>query len=603
MFERLAMDQDAPDMAQDATTAADVGNSSEENRHILRQCLSDAATLPGIPSAALQAIRDRADSSVFNLVVVGEFKRGKSSLINALINADLLPVGVVPLTAIATILEYGDIPAMRVEFLEGSEQQVPLAALSDYVTEKGNPANARKVREVHIRWPSPWLKNGVRLIDTPGIGSVYLHNTDVTRRFLSRADAVLFMLSADQPMGQAEFDFLEEVRKHAGRTFFLLNKADLLSDEELEESSAFVSSVLEKAMGAAVPVYPVSARLALESFKTGSPEGLEKSRLPFFILALEKFLMEDKGNALVASLAKALSRLVAQVRFNTELAGSALSMPQQELRRKVEALEKKRGEVEQEKHDFSILLEADVKRLSNHEVTADVEAFKEALIHETEKKLQNHFNTVRHLPSGKLHESLQHLAVDEVRSAWDSFRRNEDEKLDAAFRALCERFSRKIDATEDELYRFSSELFSIPFESVAAESVWKAETSFNYKFWDTPASLTTLATSLLHAMPKFIGDPLILKSALDYSREIADTQAGRVRFDFSQRLDQNMRAFRSAMLERIDTTLEGIEKALEKSLKAAESPEQAEARARENADQLMRLSSLADRLQSLTGAA
>ena len=140
--------------------------------HDLQQCLADAGTLPGVLTAELRTLKERADSSIFNLVVVGEFKRGKSSVLNALIGADVLPVGVVPLTAIATILEYGELPAAHAEFQDGSEQQVPLDALWDYVTEKGNPVNAKGVREVRIAWPSPWLKSGVRLVDTPGIGSV-----------------------------------------------------------------------------------------------------------------------------------------------------------------------------------------------------------------------------------------------------------------------------------------------------------------------------------------------------------------------------------------------------------------------------------------------
>ena len=571
--------------------------------HDLQQCLADAGTLPGVLTAELRTLKERADSSIFNLVVVGEFKRGKSSVLNALIGADVLPVGVVPLTAIATILEYGELPAVRAEFQDGSEQQVPLDALWDYVTEKGNPANARNVREVHITWPSPWLKSGVRLIDTPGIGSVYRHNTDVTRRFLPKADAVLFLLSVDQPVGQAEYDFLKEVREYAGRIFFLLNKADLLTETDLAESSAFASRVLEEAMGEAVPVYPVSARLALESTKAGSGELLAQSRFPAFTKVLECFLMEGKGNALAASLAKGLQRLVTQARFNAELALSSLSMPVEELRHKVEAFEKKRSEIAQEKRDFAILLEAETKRLAGQNVTADVEAFKAKLARDIEAKLKSHFESVRHLPSGELHEDLQRYVVDEIRTAWDSFRRDENEKLDTLFQALCERFSGKIDTTVDELYRFSSELFSVPFEAVSAESAWCTKSGFYYKFWETPGSLKIMATSLLHALPKFFGDSLILKVAQIYALELADMQAGRVRYDFSQRLDKSMRDFKVAILERIDATLEGIATAVKKGVETgAKNATQAEDRAREITAELERLDDLAARLQSLKGA-
>ncbi len=570
--------------------------------HDLRRCLSDAGTLSGISLAELHVLSERADSSAFNLVVVGEFKRGKSSVLNALIGADVLPVGVVPLTAIATILEYGELAAVHAEFQDGSVQQVPQETLWDYVTEKGNPANAKGVREVRITWPSPWLKSGVRLVDTPGIGSVYRHNTDITYRVLPKADAVLFLLSVDQPVGQTEYDFLKEVREYAGRIFFLLNKTDLLSEADLTESTDFASRVLAEAMGEPVTVFPVSARLALEGRKAGSEALLAQSRFPAFTEALEHFLMEDKGNVLVASLSKGLLRLVSQTRFNTELALSSLSMPAEELRRKVEAFEKKRSEVAQEKHDFAILLEADIKRLANQGVTADVEAFKAKLTRDIESKLKAHFEAVRHLRSGELHEDLQRYVVDEVRAAWDGFRRDEDEKLDAVFQTLCERFSGKIDATVDELYHFSSELFSIPFEAVSAEVAWNKKSGFYYKFWETPGSLTIMTTSLLHTLPKFIGDALILKSAQSYGRELTDTQAGRVRYDFAQRLDKSMRDFKVAMLERLDATLEGIAIAVKKGVKTgAENAAQADDRTHDLAEELERLANLAARLQTLIG--
>ncbi|WP_434783071.1 dynamin family protein [Ferrovum myxofaciens] len=552
----------------------------------------------------MHALSERADSSAFNLVVVGEFKRDKSSVLNALISTDVLPVGVVPLTAIATILEYGELAAVHAEFQGGLVQQVPQETLWDYVTEKGNPANAKGVREMRITWPSPWLKSGVLLVDTPGIGSVYRHNTNFTYRILLKADAVLFLLSVDQPVGQTEYDFLKEVREYAGRIFFLLNKTDLLSEADLTKSTDFASRVLAEAMGEPVTVFPVSARLALEGRKAGSEALLAQSRFPAFTEALEHFLMEDKGNVLVASLSKGLLRLVSQTRFNAELALSSLSMPVEELRRKVEAFEKKRTEVAQEKHDFTVLLEADVKRLANQDVTADVEAFKAKLTLDIESKLKAHFEAVRHLPSGELHEDLQRYVVDEVRAAWDGFRRDEDEKPDTVFQALCERFSGKIHATVDELYHFSSELFSIPFEAVSAEVAWNAKSGFYYKFWETPGSLTIMTTSLLHTLPKFIGDALILKSAQNYDRKLTDTQAGRVRYDFAQRLDKSMRDFKVAMLERIETTQASIEAAVKKGMATgARDAAQTDEHARDLTAGLARLQSLSAQLQPLVAAA
>jgi Dynamin family len=566
----------------------------------VRACLGEAAVLAGIAPGELAALRHRAEADVFNLVAVGEFKRGKSSVLNALLGADILPVGVVPLTAIATMVSHGEQVSVDVVFDSGELRAVAPQALADYVTEKGNPRNAKAVREVRVAWPSPWLASGVRLIDTPGIGSVYRHNSEVTYRFLPDADAVLFMLSVGQPAGRAEIEFLKDVREYAGRIFFLLNKVDLLTETELAESVEFASQVIAEAIGRPAPIFPVSARLALEGQKTGDRAVLSQSRFPAFTEALARFLMEGKGNALAAALAKRLLRLVAQARLNAELEFSSLRTPLEELRGKLTLFENKRDEVGQERRDFAILLEAEVKRLADQTVTEDVEAFGARLGGEVEAVLNARYRAVRHLPSRELAAELERAAMEAVKVAWDRFRHVEDECIGAQCHDLCRRFGARIDATVDELYRFSSELFSVPFEAVGADTEWRSQTDFYYKFWDEPPVLKTLTTSLLLALPKLLGDSLVLREGVKYGRELADTQAGRVRYNFAQRLDKSMRDFKAAMLERLDATLAGIEAAVKKGLETdAAGVAQADRRAAELTLELERLAGLADRLRGV----
>ena len=113
-------------------------------------------------------LREKVETNTFNLVVVGQFKRGKTSLINALLGANILPVAVVPLTSISTVITYGNALNIKVFFNEGTTLDITPESLQDYVTEKGNPKNIKDVSEVIITYPSPYLKEGVRLIDTPG---------------------------------------------------------------------------------------------------------------------------------------------------------------------------------------------------------------------------------------------------------------------------------------------------------------------------------------------------------------------------------------------------------------------------------------------------
>ena len=113
-----------------------------------------AATLPGIDTAACTALSAKIEQHAFHLVVAGEFKRGKSSVINALLGADLLPTGVVPLTSAVTLLHYGEAPVAMVVFEDGERRDVPIEALPDFVTEKGILKNAKGVREVAVAVPA-----------------------------------------------------------------------------------------------------------------------------------------------------------------------------------------------------------------------------------------------------------------------------------------------------------------------------------------------------------------------------------------------------------------------------------------------------------------
>jgi len=581
----------------------DIFSNVTESDHalvLIRAGLSEARAIPALDAGELAALAARAEAGVFNLLAVGEFKRGKSSLLNALLGADILPVGVIPLTAIATILSYGESPLVEVHFEQGDIRPIALSELADYVTETGNPRNTKGVREVHIRWPSPWLAQGVRLIDTPGIGSIHRHNSAVTYRYLERADAVLFLLSADQPVGQAETEFLQGVRAQAGRLFFLLNKCDLLDERERAESLAFTERALAAAVGRTVPVFAVSARWALEAGRHGDPARLAASGFPAFTAALARFLDTGKDQALARALAKALGRRIAQARLETELARAALHTPVAQLREKIAAFESRRGTLEQDRHDVLILLQAEVGQLAGETLTSAVSAFAADLTQNLARDLDRRFAELRHLPLRTLDAELQDWVVARVRASWDDFRREQDRHLDDAFQTLCARFAARIETTIDELYRFSAELFALPYARPATASVWSQESRFYYYFTSELPMLAQLTAAFWLSLPKLLGEPWVRRRAQEQMRMLVDRQAGRVRHDFVERLAQSRQAFTSALLQRLDNALAGIDSAMRRGLALSLEGEQAAARrATELAADLDRLDRLAGRLQPL----
>jgi len=251
----------------------------------------------------------------FNLVVVGRFNRGKTSLMNAMLSTDRLPVGVLPLTSVITTVSYGTDEQAIIEYEgRGIPERVALGALVDYVTECGNPGNVRRVMTARVELPSDLLRRGFYFIDTPGLGSSILENTRTTERFLSEADAIVLVTSYDSPLSEEEAKLLEAMGSSGRRIFLVINKQDTVSEEARSEILNHIRQRI-RIFGATPPqVFSVSARLALEA------DGLADNRqrrvesgVDFLEEQLVRFLVEEKQSefihAMCQRVADALSGL------------------------------------------------------------------------------------------------------------------------------------------------------------------------------------------------------------------------------------------------------------------------------------------------------
>src|ERR1700733_13346945 len=192
----------------------------------------------------IAALRARLDAARLRVLVAGEAKRGKSTLISALLGRAVLPAGVTPLTAVATTVRYGDDPHAHVRFSDGYEEKQPLSALPHLVTERGNPGNQRHIAAVTVYVDAPLLADGVELVDTPGTGSVFAWDTAAVHEALEAMDAAVFVLAADPPVSAAERDLYAKITGLSAATFTVLNKADQLDEAELSEAAEFTGRVL-----------------------------------------------------------------------------------------------------------------------------------------------------------------------------------------------------------------------------------------------------------------------------------------------------------------------------------------------------------------------
>jgi len=273
----------------------------------------------------------------FELAVVGQFSRGKSTLMNAILGHPYLPTGALPMTSVLTNVTYGSRPRVMVRrHHDRLPIQTSLEELVRFVAQSSAEREELQVTSAEVQVPAEILRLGFHFIDTPGIGSAVAANTATTKHFLPEADAVIFVTGFDAPLSEPELEFLVEVRRHVEKLFFVVNKLDLVSPREADEVVEFVHQRLgRQADGKPARVFAVSAREALRAKRAHNREALAESQLPELEHSLVRFLTGEKAGALLLRLCARTEGLLARLRLDLELGrdGSASGSPQRSAHR------------------------------------------------------------------------------------------------------------------------------------------------------------------------------------------------------------------------------------------------------------------------------
>ena len=240
-------------------------------------CIANSAAELKLAGLRPQIIACRNQLHAHNgvdVAVFGRFKAGKSSFLNHLTGRDVLPIGVVPLTAVITRLRYGPNEKVEVRFLNGSAKTITLDEIGLYVGENENPDNQKQVASVEVELPALKPAEPLKFVDTPGLGSAFTHNTETTFQWLPNVGAALVAVSCDAPLSERDLALLDELRRHTPKIVLLLTKADLLTEPQRAEVLAFVREQCRRRWQAELPVFFYSNRPALEKFKTELNERL-----------------------------------------------------------------------------------------------------------------------------------------------------------------------------------------------------------------------------------------------------------------------------------------------------------------------------------------
>ncbi|HWU46095.1 MAG TPA: dynamin family protein [Humibacter sp.] len=267
-----------------------------------------------------RALLARLAGDRFTLVVAGQFSRGKSTLMNAILGAPYLPTGVVPMTSVITTIVYGS--RQRAAFRRrGSDIaiEIPLEQVPDLIAQNSKRRAELQVTTVDIQLPAEILRLGFAFVDTPGIGSAIGANSATTRRFLPRADAVVFVTGFDSAFTQAEVDLLQQIAHQRTPLFCVVNKRDLVDTDEASTVVTSVASVLAGASVSDTEIFPLSALGGLNAKRSADSDALAASGLPMLESVLQQFLTARKARVFLSNVAERTAALAARERRDLSL--------------------------------------------------------------------------------------------------------------------------------------------------------------------------------------------------------------------------------------------------------------------------------------------
>lgn len=324
--------------------------------------------------------RQLTESNRIDIAVFGRFKAGKSSFLNHLVGHAVLPVAAIPLTAVITRLRYGPRETAIVEFTDGQKTTISVDKIADYVTEKGNPKNVKKVATLTVELPQLRPLYPLEFVDTPGLGSVFTHNSETTLSWLPNVRAAIIAVSVDAPLSEEDVKLIKEIKELTPRSVLLLTKADLLPEDQLIELEKFINDTLSEWVGTPVELYFYSIKPGYEHYRRQ------------IITELFEPMIKDSSRAVREILDHKLHYALKNTRRFLELALSAIKLAEEQRAKLVKRLSHERENLklfQQQLHLLAVELEAKLFEQTLNTLEPYRKRIEQILIEELEGNLKD----------------------------------------------------------------------------------------------------------------------------------------------------------------------------------------------------------------------
>jgi len=507
----------------------------------------------------LYELKQKLEQNRFYLVVTGLFKRGKSSVINAIVGKEIAPVSVTPVTAIITIFEYSKIPKCNVIFKGGHVKEIPFEEIYHYVAEEENPENIKNVQQVKVYLDCELLKKCC-IVDTPGLGSVFEHNSEVTYNYIPKIDAALFVLSADIPISKTDAEFLKEINSSVPKILYVLNKIDLLNEKQLNKLINFNKKIIADITSKneeEISIIPISCKSYFDQKDNNNIDKLRKN--------IDKLVEENKIEILQETGKNRLIQIANNIRELLKIKADTLKLPIKILEEKQFSLKNSINLMNETRHEFDILIKGQLDKILEkyvEKLNYSLENLKNDFIN---KKIPFLFQNLKFLKNeeiDKLHNNLSINVVTEL----EKIKKNIENEIINEFNSILSKYENRSQSFLNEFSKILKELFNTDFTILAKQFNLDLYTSFYFLSFIDGQTILPKISFFEKLLPKRFAIKKIQKIFIENTLTLIEVNKGRMISDITYKVNESFRKFKAEEERQINNVFNRINKLLEEAI-------------------------------------